>query len=141
MGKARNREGYNFSRAQRIERQDGVEGKCEGCGKEAHLEGHHIISVYIAARNPVLIPSLMRKIENLMMLCDECHEEADDDQRTWSRDEIGVVAWALFDLNAEEVSDAQWTAYPRKKGRKNKKKKKKKRKAYQTKKRKNGKRC
>ena len=118
------RKRYEFSRQLRIEREKGVKGLCEHCGQEAYLEGHHIISAYLARRNPVLTPQVIKKMENLMMLCDDCHEEADIDQRKWKKEDIGLVAWALFDLDAQKVAKAQWTQRPNEGSGKRKKKKK-----------------
>jgi hypothetical protein len=117
------RKRYEFSRQQRIEREKGIEGLCEHCGEEAQLEGHHIISAFLARRNPVLAPQIIKQMENLMMLCDDCHEEADADQRKWREKDIGLMAWALFDLDPEKVAKAQWTQRPNSGGRKKKKKK------------------
>jgi len=117
------RKRYEFSRQQRINRERGTEGLCEHCGQEAHLEGHHIISAFLARRNPVLTPQVIKQMENLMMLCDDCHEEADVAQRKWKKEEIGLVAWALFDLDPEKVAKAQWTQRPNEGSVKKKKKK------------------
>lgn len=104
-----NRGSYVFSRDRRLEREHRVHYKCEECGTKTDLLGHHIISCYMARRNPVLIPRLIKKAENLMMLCEDCHEKADKEQKKWSRDEIGMMAWALFGLDPARVADAQWT--------------------------------
>jgi hypothetical protein len=132
------RKRYDFSRNQRIERGEGLDWRCEHCGGEAFLEGHHIISAFLARRNPVLTPQVIKQMENLMMLCDDCHEEADMDQRTWREDDIGIVAWALFDLDAEKVAKAQWTQRPNSGGGGKKKKKKKKNRNRKTQKRRGG---
>jgi 5-methylcytosine-specific restriction endonuclease McrA len=108
------REAYNFHTHQKKERISHLHGKCEECGQKTNLEAHHLISVYIARRNPVLIPNLISSMENMMMLCEDCHHKADQRQRRLSTEEIGWLAWSLFDLDPLIVVNKQWSIQPNK---------------------------
>jgi hypothetical protein len=104
---------YNFYQWQKDERAKEAQGKCEQCGKKRTLVAHHLISVYIASRNPVLTPNLIRDDSNMVMLCHDCHEEADEVQKNLTVDEIGWLAWSLFDLDPEKVAEKQWSTEQR----------------------------
>lgn len=120
---AKGREGYNFSSSLKAERRAGTENKCENCGKySSKLEGHHLIPVFLSKRNPVLIKSLVTSIINMQMCCPNCHREVDEVQRNWDSKEVGDIAWALFDLNSEEVVEGQGKAKKYKGHKKHKKK-------------------
>jgi hypothetical protein len=104
---SRNRETYSFGDVLKRERLAGCEGKCECCGKESDLAGHHLIACYLASKNPILSQKLVRSITNLQMLCVDCHKKADADQRKWTATDISLIAWSLFDLDIKEVEEAQ----------------------------------
>ena len=107
-----NREFYSFSNSVKEERLIGCEGKCESCGVETKLFGHHLISCFLASNNSVLASQIIRSIDNLQMLCKDCHQDADDHQKTWNAYDIGVMAWAIFDLDLHEVAAGQKETYP-----------------------------
>lgn len=105
---AQENETYNFSRELRNEREVGVGNLCEQCSEECdELQGHHIIPRYFARTNPALTPALISSMANLAMLCPNCHEKADKVSRNLTKHEIGLVAWALFDLDPEFVRKKQ----------------------------------
>lgn len=106
-----NRGGYGFESEMRHRRKEGLEGKCEQCGKKCNdLRGHHIVGVAVARRNPALTPSVVRDMANLMMLCPNCHKKADADNQRWNKHDVAMASWALFDKDPKEVEDAQDTA-------------------------------
>lgn len=116
----RENETYNFSRELRKEREAGVDNLCEQCGEECdELQGHHIIPRYFARTNPALTPVLISSMANLAMLCPGCHEKADKVSRNLTKHEIGFVAWALFDLDPEEVRKKQGFRENKKKNKSN----------------------
>ena len=106
-----NRKGYEFSTNQRKERKAGTELKCEMCGKkDKHMQGHHLIPIFLSRKNPVLLKRIVTDLANLQMLCTGCHKKADAEHQHWDAHEIGIIAWALFDLDPKEVEEAQGTA-------------------------------
>ena len=122
MGGGR-REAYTFGEDLKDERIIGCEGKCESCGSETKLYGHHLIACFLASQNPVLTPGLIRDNVNLIMLCHDCHKVADKDQVSWDAPDIAMMAWALFDLDPKEVAEAQGHTFAyKRKGKRRKKK-------------------
>lgn len=107
----RSREGYTFAKETKYERSRESEGRCEVCGRRARLQAHHLVGCYFAARNPLLLPQLIRSIENAQSLCPNCHKKADEDHKHWTPHDVGFLAWALFDLDPMEVAEAQRGTY------------------------------
>lgn len=105
------REGYTFGNELKAERFRGVEGKCEVCERKTRLQGHHLISCFFAAHNPVLTPYVIRTIENVQMLCSDCHIKADEAHKHFNEHDIALLAWALFDLPPDKVEQAQNGTY------------------------------
>ena len=103
----RKREVYNFSKEIIRKRSVEIGGKCEHCGLQTKLFGHHLLPFFLAKKNPVLTPHVLTCMENLLLLCKNCHQEADEDQRTWTYHDIGMIAWALFNIDPKSVADAQ----------------------------------
>ncbi|MDH5533271.1 MAG: hypothetical protein OEX81_02495 [Candidatus Pacebacteria bacterium] len=117
------REFYSFGEALKEERLTGCEGKCECCGAETKLYGHHLIACFLASHNPVLTPMVIRSTENMIMLCHDCHKQADEQQISWDAPDIAMMAWALFDLDPKEVEESQGHTYAYRRRKKGKKKK------------------
>lgn len=108
----RGRAPYTFPKALREERLEGTGYTCEQCGKHTkNLEVHHIFGAWLASQNPVLVPQIVKSIQNEMCLCPTCHAEANEHQHTWTARDIAFVAWALFDLDPEEVESNQRKTY------------------------------
>lgn len=106
------RKGYELPRGLRRERLKGSNFTCETCNKKTRkLEVHHLIACYIASRNSLLTPAIIKTIENTICLCHECHVLADKDQLTWTAHDISIIAWALFDLNPKRVEEYQNGTY------------------------------
>lgn len=103
---------YGFSDRLKLERLNGCNFTCEHCGKiTKRLEVHHLVACYLAGNNISLTPGVIKTIENAMCLCKDCHRKADDDHKTWDAHEIGLIAWALFDLDPKKVARSQRRTY------------------------------
>lgn len=112
MPKERARKKFTFSDELKNERRRGVGHCCEQCGRNVKdLEVHHLYGAWLAAQNPVMTPEIIRVLENEMCLCPECHVEANRDQETWTAHDLGMLAWALFDLDPAEVEANQIQVY------------------------------
>lgn len=112
MKKGSSRAEYNFPKELRKERLEGTNYTCEGCGKKTEdLQVHHLIACYLASRNDALAPSIIKTIENEMCLCHVCHLAADADQKKWTAHDVAMIAWALFDIEPEEVEKKQRGTY------------------------------
>ena len=102
------RGGYKFEKEMRERRKEGLQNKCEQCGKESNdLTGHHIVRAYVGRTNPALAPNVIKDMANLQMLCPNCHKEADAHNQKWDKHEIAVASWALFDKDPKEVEENQ----------------------------------
>jgi len=108
---SRARKEYEFPKGLKRERREGVDNCCEFCGKKTSLEVHHICGAWLSSQNDVLTPAIIKTLENQLALCPQCHKVANECQHGWDAHEIALVAWALFDLNPEEVEQAQRHTY------------------------------
>lgn len=68
-------------------------GMCEECRKNglivtARLEAHHIIPL---TPENITDPEISLNLDNLLLLCRDCHEKQHRKERRWSVDENGHV--------------------------------------------------
>lgn len=102
-----NREPYEFTYETRLEGLKRAEFCCQRCGKHkkevGQLYAHHVLPINIAIKYyPHILPEYIKSVQNLRMVCKECHMYEDDE----SKQNHVLLAQALLGYFTQQMAFA-----------------------------------